>query len=626
MSILPKILDYSRYVSLIRNHSDRGDSESMSILQAFDILMEMNEPNTPDVSYAFNDYIYKESMDLEGANGDQRITERGLNQLGALKKYGCCPESSFHTSYDPPNTEPRPSDNNMIEALGYCLSGYTPYPGIKLPSIDHEIKEIKQLLYNHGPLVMIGVLDEQVITLIGYNDETRKISYVNCAPVSTGSGGIRELGYDVVYERFQNREATVIWMEITPPPNPEKYVARVSVTNNTSRNKFTIKIGVEGLQPLVVWDRNCQINMPDDNKDLTIDIPLPAYTSQYWPPDDYKWYVEIRDDSTGLSGQKVGKVNEITFVKRKISNIKNVFGGKEGIIYAVTEAGDLIWYRHTGYETGTDDWKNDTGRVVGKGWGKFKQLFGGIDGIIYAVDNNKDLFWFKHLGQRDGSDRWGNNGKGVKIGQGWNYKQSCGGDEGVIYNIDEDGNLFWYKHIGYKNGLDKWENQGNKRKISTGWDFIRIFRGKDGILYAVKENGGLYWFKHLGYQNGSSEFKYEANNSESGRIVGTGWSFRNIFGGRNGVIYVVTDDGAPGWYKHIYYEEGIFGWENGARINKIRPAQGFFNRHCALDVYVPTINDNSIYHGGTLKVMYFKPIVPTGQYRIPKVKKTKVLR
>jgi hypothetical protein len=53
-----------------------------------------------------------------------------------------------------------------------------------------------------------------------------------------------------------------------------------------------------------------------------------------------------------------------------------VFSGGAGVIYAVTESGDLLWYRHAGYPDGSIRWGAPEGKKVGSGWA-VKQVFSG---------------------------------------------------------------------------------------------------------------------------------------------------------------------------------------------------------------------------------------------------------
>ena len=48
------------------------------------------------------------------------------------------------------------------------------------------------------------------------------------------------------------------------------------------------------------------------------------------------------------------------------------------------------------------------------------------NGVIYAVMDNGDLMWFRHEGRTDGTFRWASN-EGRKVGNGWNPKQVFSG-------------------------------------------------------------------------------------------------------------------------------------------------------------------------------------------------------
>lgn len=50
-----------------------------------------------------------------------------------------------------------------------------------------------------------------------------------------------------------------------------------------------------------------------------------------------------------------------------------------------------------------------------------RQVFSGGDGVIYAVMDNGDLLWFRHDGRGDGSFKWADNHP-RKVGVGWNMK------------------------------------------------------------------------------------------------------------------------------------------------------------------------------------------------------------
>ena len=105
-------------------------------------------------------------------------------------------------------------------------------------------------------------------------------------------------------------------------------------------------------------------------------------------------------------------------------NFSTVFGGGNGIIYAINKSGLLLWYKHLGFADGTDRWQTipDPKGHIGEGWGpdNFPTVFGGCNGVIYAVNKNGNLHWSKHLGFEDGTDHWQTSPdpKGY-IGEGW---------------------------------------------------------------------------------------------------------------------------------------------------------------------------------------------------------------
>ena len=52
-----------------------------------------------------------------------------------------------------------------------------------------------------------------------------------------------------------------------------------------------------------------------------------------------------------------------------------VMADSDGVIYAIRDDGELLWYRHEGRDDGSPEWTEGTGRSVGTGWGDFQQVF-----------------------------------------------------------------------------------------------------------------------------------------------------------------------------------------------------------------------------------------------------------
>lgn len=135
-------------------------------------------------------------------------------------------------------------------------------------------------------------------------------------------------------------------------------------------------------------------------------------------------------------------------VGRGWSGFKAVFGGGKGVIYVVTNDGKLMWYHHKAYSDAVampkpgayrgdvrrwnDSWEGP--KQVGEGWGQSTKLFSPGNGDIYEVRPNGDLMYYKHLGWQDGSYRW-DEGSQRKIAGGWDkYKfvfvRNTSGDAG----------------------------------------------------------------------------------------------------------------------------------------------------------------------------------------------------
>src|ERR1017187_8709265 len=79
---------------------------------------------------------------------------------------------------------------------------------------------------------------------------------------------------------------------------------------------------------------------------------------------------------------------------------KSVFSGGGGIIYAITQDGNLLWYK--------DSTRNGTGEVanpklIGRGgWQGYKNVLSSGDGNIYAITQDGNLLWYKDT-QRNGT-------------------------------------------------------------------------------------------------------------------------------------------------------------------------------------------------------------------------------
>jgi hypothetical protein len=200
-----------------------------------------------------------------------------------------------------------------------------------------------------------------------------------------------------------------------------------------------------------------------------------------------------------------------------------VFAGGNGVLYAITDEGKLLWFRHAAFLTGQaadapGAWEE--AHEVGADWGQFRSVFGAGDGIIYAITADGQLLWFKHTGVMDGRGEW--EGPITLSGDWTNYERVFSGGQGVIYAIAADGKLKWLRHDGYLTGADTWQPA---KDVGYGWNgFKSVFSPGGGIIYVVAPDGVLRWYRHNGYADGRG---FESPNAWQPRAdVGSGW---NIF-------------------------------------------------------------------------------------------------
>jgi hypothetical protein len=178
---------------------------------------------------------------------------------------------------------------------------------------------------------------------------------------------------------------------------------------------------------------------------------------------------------------------EGTHVPRNVGNgwqnFKHVFSAGASTFYAVAQDGSLKWHRYQEKivdEAGKGPWEGP--KDVGSGWGSFKNVFSTGEGIIYAITPEGRLLWYKHNFYRYGVGSGGQGKDGqaawegpMEVGTGWqNFKHVFSAGDGVIYAVTKEGKLLWYKHQGYLTGAKIW--LGPREVASSGWEnFEHVF-------------------------------------------------------------------------------------------------------------------------------------------------------
>ena len=319
---LPKAVDYSGYLTFIRKQTG-GGCGTMASLAIFDILKEKEYPYAPDGSYRFAAYVYN---------------DRQINQLEVMKQYGCCSESSLHTDADPESQAP-PSPENYEEASIYRIGDYAPEL-IGRVTVD----DLKKCLYLYGPIFACGDTPgswewAHCFAIVGYDDDKGEFTIVNSFGDRWGSGGMMKMPYSNVTNPpafgTSPRVGSYRWVKDGPTSRIVPYTGRVRIHHTIARRYLTVKVGVEGQEPVVIWDRPDSVIHLDDSQNLVLDFPLPPYAGKFWPPGDRNlWYVEIRDGSPGPPAEEIGVVQGVTLAWRR--------AGKPPVLYRPTTAGISI--------------------------------------------------------------------------------------------------------------------------------------------------------------------------------------------------------------------------------------------------------------------------------------------
>ncbi len=282
-------------------------------------------------------------------------------------------------------------------------------------------------------------------------------------------------------------------------------------------------------------------------------------------------------------------------------NFKQVFSGGDGVIYGITDNGDLLWYRHDGRNDGTFTWADNNAKKVGVGW-NFKQVFSGgrwcdlrhrrqrrsalvpsrrtrrlqlpvgrqqrgrsasggsSPALIYAVTRSATCCGTATTDEVTAAST-GRDTEARKVGNGWNFKQVFSGGDGVIYAIADNGDLLWYPPRRTRRRHLQVGRLTTGKKVGNGWNFKQVFSGGDGVIYAITDNGDLLWYP----PRRAGRRQLPVGRQQRGKKVGNGWNFKQVFSGGDGVIYAITDNGDLLWYRHDGRSDGSFPWADNTR-------------------------------------------------------------
>jgi hypothetical protein len=163
--------------------------------------------------------------------------------------------------------------------------------------------------------------------------------------------------------------------------------------------------------------------------------------------------------------------------------------GGDGVLYALTSTGRLLWYR---YDTSTSRWAKGSGAVIGAGFtpgSKVINIAIGANGWIYTVRADGRLALYQHTGRLTGAPTWVNS-SGYVMGAGWSGSELIAPQgDGTIYT-QVDGNLYWFRHSDPRVGAVTWAHGGQGVKVGSGWRFYDLLALGGGVLLATASPSG----------------------------------------------------------------------------------------------------------------------------------------
>ena len=229
-----------------------------------------------------------------------------------------------------------------------------------------------------------------------------------------------------------------------------------------------------------------------------------------------------------------------------------------GVIYALTADGKLLWYRHLGHKEGLglpDPRAWAGGGQVGDKLQGLRLFVAGGEGFLYAVSDEGKLLGYRHRGVTTGAA--GLEGP-FELATGWGQvKHIAYAGAGVLYAVTPDGKLLWHRHSGFRQGApvqgpDAWEGP---KQVGAGWEtFTRVFCGTGGVVYAINPNRDLQWRRFSRFFDGQASASDKP--WEGGQNVGVGWTFKHVFYGGDSVLYAIDDKANLRWYRHAGEHQG----------------------------------------------------------------------
>jgi len=326
---LPRKVDYSEYVTFTRCQDWGGGCMVYAAMHITDVLKEWEHPYTPDLSWR---YVQNTFLDIEQAGIDAQGNAYIVpDLLSSLFEAGIAPEGLCRTELDLLTPVYRKPGTPLANDQGTSIRDYLPDPSAEATvaaqlykasvsgPITPTVKGLRAMLHHYGPIWAAGGWwshGGHAMAFVGYDDDTREFRFINSQGDWWGSDhGFGTISYDNLIEYVSSLR--IVTNTPAPQPRPDQYAysARIRITG-VWRGTHTISIGVVGREPIVVWRTHGRMKdrVFEYGDRLTIDVPLPDYAPQCWPPSaTNRWTLRVEDNDRDNAH---GTLREFTLARR----------------------------------------------------------------------------------------------------------------------------------------------------------------------------------------------------------------------------------------------------------------------------------------------------------------------
>lgn len=311
--IRPLRVDYSDNVTYVRCQNWGGGCMVYASLACADIINEWQAPYTPDLSWQYAlrtwDELYASRLRTDPAAGAPDLND--VFNPGVASEGLCRSESDYLVKVAPNHAaiaavkgdrmywDPAPTAEARAEAANYKFQVSEP--------ITPSVETLKTLLLTYGPVWAAGPWwwnGAHAMTVVGYDDSEQKFTVLDSAGDWSHARGMFKMAYSDCTDYIDSLRT------VQPLPTERyqgrwAYSSRIRITG-AWRGTYTVNIGVQGQVPQTVYRTYGRLSDRPFcyGERLVLDVPLPAYAADFWPPrSDAKWYLQVEDnDNDGRQG------------------------------------------------------------------------------------------------------------------------------------------------------------------------------------------------------------------------------------------------------------------------------------------------------------------------------------